>query len=47
MGNNCAFLFGVMLLYLLEADFIQGILNENKKKLAQSLCFRFCLIVCQ
>jgi hypothetical protein len=34
MGNNCAFLFGAMLLCLFEAYFIQGILNENKKKLA-------------
>jgi hypothetical protein len=34
MGTNWAPLFAGLLLYSYEADFIQGFLKKNKKKLA-------------
>ena len=37
MGTICAPLLANMLLYSYKADFIQGLLTKNKKKLAQSL----------
>ena len=41
MGTNCAPLFADLLLYSYEADFIQGLLKENEKKLARSYNFTF------
>ena len=43
MGTNCAPLLADLLLYFYEADFIQGFLKNNKKKLARSfnLTFRY------
>jgi hypothetical protein len=41
MGTNCAPLLADLLLYLYEADFIQGFLKNNKKKLARSFNFTF------
>ena len=35
MGTNCAPLLVDFILYLYEADFIQGLLKKNEKKLAQ------------
>jgi hypothetical protein len=34
MGTNCAPLLADLVLYSYEADFIQGILKKNEKKLA-------------
>jgi hypothetical protein len=34
MGTNCAPLLADLLLYSYEADFIQGLLKKNEKKLA-------------
>ena len=34
MGANCAPLLADLFLYSSEADFIQGLLNKNEKKLA-------------
>jgi hypothetical protein len=34
MGTNCAPLLVDLLLYSYEADFIQGLLKKNEKKLA-------------
>ena len=44
MGTNCAPLLADLLLYSYEADFIQGLLKKNEKKLAQSFKFTFCYI---
>ena len=41
MGTNCAPLLADLLLYSYEADFIQGILKKNEKKLAWSFNFTF------
>jgi hypothetical protein len=41
MGTNCAPLSADLLLYLYEADFIQGFLKNSKKKLARSFNFTF------
>jgi hypothetical protein len=39
MGANCAPLLADLFLYSSEADFIQGLLNKNEKKLARSFNF--------
>jgi hypothetical protein len=39
MGTICAPLLADLFLYLYEADFIQGLLKKNEKKLAR--CFNF------
>ena len=41
MGINCAPLFADLFLYSHEADFIQGLLKKNEKKLALSFNFTF------
>ena len=41
MSTNCAPLFSDLFLYSYEADFIQGILKQNGKKLARSFNFTF------
>ena len=41
MGTNCALLLTDLFLYLYEADFIQGLLKKNEKKLARSYNFTF------
>ena len=41
MGTNCAPLLADLFLYSYEADFIQGILKKNGKKLARSFNFTF------
>ena len=41
MGTNCAPVLADLILYLYEADFIQGLLMKNKEKLAQSFNFTF------
>jgi hypothetical protein len=41
MGTNCAPLLADLLLYSYEADFIQGLLKKNGKKLARSFNFTF------
>jgi hypothetical protein len=41
MGTNCAPLLADLFLYLYEADFIQGLLKKNEKKLARSFNFTF------
>jgi hypothetical protein len=41
MGTNCAPPITDLLLYSYEADFIQGLLKENEKKLAQSFNYTF------
>jgi hypothetical protein len=41
MGTNCVHLLADLFLYSYEADFIQGILKKNGKKLARSLNFTF------
>ena len=41
MGTNCAPLLADLFLYSYEADFIQGLLKKNEKKLAQSFNFTF------
>jgi hypothetical protein len=40
MGTNCA-LLADLFLYSYEADFIQGLLKKNEKKLARSFNFTF------
>ena len=39
MGTNCVPLLADLFLYLYEADFIQGLLKKNEKKLARSFNF--------
>ena len=41
MGTNCAPLLADLFLYSYEADFIQGLLKKNEKKLARSFIFTF------
>ena len=41
MGTNCAPLLDDLFLYSYEADFIQGLLRKNEKKLARSFNFMF------
>jgi hypothetical protein len=41
MGTNCAPLLADLFLYSYEADFIQGLLKKNEKKLARSFDFTF------
>jgi hypothetical protein len=41
MGTNCAPLLADLFLYSYEADFIQGLLKKNEKKLARSFNFTF------
>jgi hypothetical protein len=41
MSTNCAPILVDLFLYSYETDFIQGILNKNKKKLARSFNFTF------
>ena len=41
MGTNCAALLADLFLYSCEADFIQGLLKKNEKKLARSFYFTF------
>ena len=41
MGTHCAPLFADLFLYSYEADFIQGLLKKNEKKLARSFNFTF------
>ena len=41
MGTNCAPLLANLFLYSYEADFIQGLLKKNEKKLARSFNFTF------
>jgi hypothetical protein len=41
MGVNCAPLLTDLFLYWYEADFIQGFLKKNEKKLARSFNFTF------
>jgi hypothetical protein len=41
MGTNCAPLLADLFLYLYEADFIQGLLKKNEKKLARSFNYTF------
>ena len=41
MGTNCAPLLADLFLYSYEAEFIQGLLKKNDKKLAQSFNFTF------
>ena len=41
MGTNCAPLLADLFLYSYEADFMQGLLKKNERKLARSLKFTF------
>ena len=41
MGTNCAPLLADLFFYSHEADFIQGLLNKNEKKLARSFNFTY------
>ena len=41
MGTNCDPVLADLFLYLYEADFIQGLLKNNEKKLAISFNFTF------
>ena len=41
MGTNCAPILADVFRYSYEADFIQGLLKKNEKKLAQSFNFTF------
>ena len=41
MGTNCAPLLADLFLYSYEAEFIQGLLKKNEKKLARSFNFTF------
>jgi hypothetical protein len=41
MSTNCAPLLADLFLYFYEADFMQGLLKKNEKKLAQSFNFTF------
>jgi hypothetical protein len=44
MGTNCAPLLADLFFYSYEADFIQGFLKKNEKKLARSFNFTFCYV---
>jgi hypothetical protein len=44
MGIDCASLLADLFHYLHDADFIQGLLKKNKKKLARSFNFTLCYI---
>ena len=44
MGTNCAPLLADLFLYSYKADFIEGLLKKNEKKLARSFNFTFCYI---
>ena len=41
MGINCAPLIADLFLYSYDADFIQGLLKKNEKKLSRSFIFTF------
>jgi hypothetical protein len=41
MGTSCAPLLAGLFHYSYEADFIQGLLNKNERKLARSFNFTF------
>ena len=41
MGTSCAPLLADLFLYLHQADFIQGLLRKNERKLARSFNFTF------
>jgi hypothetical protein len=41
MGTNCASLLADLFLYSCEADFIQGLLKQNERKLVRSFNFTF------
>jgi hypothetical protein len=41
MGTNCAPLLAHLFLYSYEADFIQGLVKKNEKKIARSFNFTF------
>ena len=41
MGTNCAPLLADLFLYSYEADFIQGLLKKDEKKLSRSFNFTF------
>jgi hypothetical protein len=41
MGTNCVSLLADLFLFSYEADFIQGLLKKNEKKLARSFNFTF------
>ena len=41
MSTSCAPILADSLLYSYEADFIQGLLKKNEKKLARSFYFTF------
>jgi hypothetical protein len=41
MGTNCALLLADLFLFSYEAEFIEGLLKKNKKKLAQFFNFTF------
>jgi len=41
MGSNCAPVLTGLFLYSYEADFIQGLLKTNQKKLVRSFCYTF------
>ena len=40
-GINCVRFLAALFLYSYEADFIQGLLKENEKKLSRSFNFTF------
>jgi hypothetical protein len=41
LGTNCAPLLADLFLYSYEADFMQGLLKKNEKKISRSLIFTF------
>jgi len=41
MGTNCALLLSDLFLYSYEAEFIQGLISEKKKKFARAFGFTF------
>jgi hypothetical protein len=44
MGTNCAPLLADQFLYSYEADFMQGLLKKNEKKLPRSFNFTFRIV---
>ena len=44
MGTNCVPLLTHLYLYSYDADFMQGLLKKNEKKLARFFNFTFCYI---